>query len=249
LVSLRCNPVRAHQLEGMAMNMAWMRGCFIGWALVWGAAAHAQQPAELPVAQLAAEVSQEVTPDELVISLQAQHAGKELPAVNQQAAAAGDALQQLLRRFPELVVRSQRMQTSMDYEQGKPQGWRVRNSLTLTTTQPGAFERFWRAGGAQLELVSMGYQPSEALRNRTRQQLIAMAGVAFREKSLELAKSLGYQRFEIKDVTLQEPGGDGPMPVMSTMSARGAVAAAPVVQEGQARLSLRLAGKIALLKN
>jgi hypothetical protein len=36
---------------------------------------------------------------------------------------------------------------------------------------------------------------------------------------------------------------------MSTMSARGAVAAAPVVQEGQARLSLRLAGKIALLKN
>ena len=211
------------------------------------APARAQAP-ESPVANLTAEVSQEVTPDELVISLQAQHAGKDLAVVNQQAAAAAESLQQLLRRFPDLVVRSQRMQTGMDYEQGKPQGWRVRNSLTLTTTKADAFDRFWKAGGAQLELLSMGYQPSEALRQRTRQQLIAMAGTAFRDKSLELAKSLGYQRFEVRDVTLQEPMSDGPMPVMATMSTRAAMAA-PVVQEGQARLSLRLAGKIALLRN
>lgn len=206
-------------------------------------------PGDAPLAQLTAEVSLEVTPDELVVSLQAQHAGKDLAVVNQQAAAAAEALQQLLRRHPDLVVRSQRMNTGMDYDQGKPQGWRVRNSLTLTTTRADAFDRFWRAGGSQLELLSMGYQPSEALKTRTRQQLIAMAGVAFRDKSQELAKSLGYRGFEIRDVTLQEPFSDGPVPMLSTLSARSAVAAAPVVQEGQARLSLRLAGRIALLKN
>lgn len=91
---------------------------------------------DAPLAQLTAEVSLEVTPDELVVSLQAQHAGKDLAAVNQQAAAAAENLQQLLRRHPDLVVRSQRMNTGMDYDQGKPQGWRVRNSTATSAVAP-----------------------------------------------------------------------------------------------------------------
>lgn len=219
-------------------------------ALMWLCSPAVQaQPAEPPMAQLVAEVAQDVTPDELVVSLQTQQAGKDLAALNQQAAVAAEQLQQQLRRFPELVLRSQRMQTHMDYQQGRLQGWRVRNSLTLTTTRAEAFDRFWKAAGAQLELLSMDYQPSDGLRHRTRQQLIAMAGAAFRDKSQELATTLGFKGFEIREVTLQEPQVDGPMPVMAAMTARSAVVAAPVVQEGQARLTLRLAGKIALLKN
>lgn len=198
-----------------------------------------------PVVNLEAQASRQVPNDEMVVSLAATRTGPSVGPLNE---AVLGALHDALRRAKAVAAIEARLGgvvTGQDWRDGKPDGWRVRGEIVLTSTDMKALGALAGELGKTLEIDGVSFRLSRGVRAATETALLQEAAAGFRAKAEAATKAFGFRTYEIQELSLNQ--SMPPMqPMRRPMSAVAMSAkAAPVPAEpGTADVAVTVNGRI-----
>jgi predicted secreted protein len=131
---------------------------------------------------------------------------------------------------------------------GKIGRWAASQDLILEGNDVDAVSALVGKLQSKLLLRSISFSVSPETRRKTEEALIGEVLVAFQERSKKIQEGLGARDWELVSLSLQTPGGPGPVPMYSAraeMMTDKAVAA-PSLEGGQSTLTARADGTIEL---
>lgn len=231
-------------------------------AVAWLAAA-AVQAAEQPhtakgegtVILMAGSAELEVANDEAAAQFFVEAQDPELARaqaqVNQRLA---EGVAQLKRADPKAIVETASYTTYPVYQPGtqrKLVGWRVRQGVSLRTTDLPALPRAVAAGQQHLALGSIDFRLSRAARMKVEAELIEQAIAQFNSKVAVAARALNVptERVRLEELNF----GVAPPPIPIAMRVRSEVMASdgtipePQLDAGRSLQQLTVNGKVRLL--
>ena len=98
----------------------------------------------------------------------------------------------------------------------------------------------------KLLLRSIAFSVSTDTRRKTEDALIGDALAAFQERAKKIAGGLGARDYQIVSVSIQTPGGGGPVPMYARAEVADFKVAAPSFESGQSTLQVRVDATIEL---
>ncbi|MGN6704079.1 MAG: SIMPL domain-containing protein [Burkholderiaceae bacterium] len=195
-----------------------------------------------PLVNLEAQANRQVPNDEMVVSLAATRTG---PAVGPLNEAVLGALNDALRRAkaaPAVDARLGGVVTGQDWRDGKPDGWRVRGEIVLTSTDMKALGALAGELGRTLEIDGVSFRLSPGVRTATETALLQEAAAGFRAKADAATKAFGFRTYEIQELSLNQ---SMPPPMPRPMATMSMAKAAPVPAEpGTAEVVVTVNGRI-----
>lgn len=207
----------------------------------------AAEPPPRDQVSLSASASGEVENDTLVAVLSVQRQGNDTARL---AAEVNRVMQKWLPRIREVqAVKFQTLdyRTEPVYTKGTISAWRVRQSLQLKS---GDFEALSALVGRlqdEMAVQSIRYEVSDARRDAAQEQLIRQALDNFSQRAGLIAGQLKRPGYELMQISVQTNGAmPGPRPMMRAMAMEAAVAP-PVLEPGEAQLTVTVSGSIHLL--
>lgn len=222
-------------------------------------AAHAQAVpprGEGTVVMMAGSAELEVANDEAVahfyFEVQDADLARAQSQVNQRVA---EAVAQIKRADPQAAVETAGYGSYPVYQSGVTQrkqiGWRVRQGVTLRTSDLAALPRTVAAAQAQLVLGSLQFRLSRAAREKVEAELIDRAIANLNVKVAAAARSLGVPRERVRLEELNFGVAPPIMPMMARAGADMMTSAAPVAEPqfdaGRSLQQLTVTGKARLL--
>jgi uncharacterized protein YggE len=237
-----------------------IRACFLAVLLFATATVTAAQPSCAPApegtlvvigGQSEAQVSNDEAIARFFVEMQDADVARAQSVVNQRAA---DGVAALKRADPKAVIETSGYQSYPVYEswgEQKITGWRVRQSVTLRTSELAKLAQTVAAGQQQLTLDGIDFRLSHAARERVEAELIQRAIANLNARVAQTAQSLGVprERQRIEELTIGEPlGGRQPMPMarMAVASASKTMAE-PQLDAGQSTQQLTVSAKVRFL--
>jgi len=130
-------------------------------------------------------------------------------------------------------------------EKGKIARWGASQDLILEGSDVDAVSELVGKLQSRLLLRSIAFSVSPQTRRSAEDALIGEALAAFSERAKRVQAGLGARDYELVSLSIQTPGGGGPIPVY----ARGAMmmeVAAPTFESGQSELSVHVDATIEL---
>ncbi len=186
--------------------------------------------------------------DTLSAVLYAHKEGPELSALSNEVNKAIAAAIKRAKQETGVTVQTMEYQTYPNYQNGRPSGWQVRQSLRLESKAPEQLAKLIGDLQANLALGSMGYAISPEKQKENEEKLIDQALAAFRSRAERITKDLGRTQYRIVQVQV-DTGNHGiirPMR-MAAMSADAATAVAPPsLEAGQDTVRVQVNGTIEL---
>jgi predicted secreted protein len=131
---------------------------------------------------------------------------------------------------------------------GKIARWAASQDLYLESSNVEAVSALVGKLQEKLLLRSIAFSVSPETRRKTEEVLIGDALNAFQERSKKVAAGLGARDYEIVSVSIQTPGGGGPMPMYARAEMAMDKVAAPSFESGQSTLQVRVDATIELEK-
>jgi predicted secreted protein len=132
-------------------------------------------------------------------------------------------------------------------EKGKITRWGASQDLILETRDVDALSELIGKLQSKLILRSIVFSVSPETRRKTEDALIGDALTAFQERAKKIQQGLGARDYEIVSLSIQTPGGGGPVPAYAEMRSMAKVAA-PSFEAGQSTLTVRVDATIELDK-
>lgn len=223
-------------------------------AIVQGVA-HAE-PDRRNVVQFSASATEELTQDQLTVTLEAVKEGPQAAEVQAELkrvldAALTEARKQAQATTPDaLNVRTGNFNLYPRYNSsGKPSGWQGSAQLVLSGNDAAKVSQ---AAGKlnQLNVVNVSYGLSRAVREQHESQLTTEAITRFKARATQMARDFGMKGYTLGAISVSstEPGFE-PRPVLMAMRAKAeAVSAdAPLpVAPGKGVLSVTVSGEVVL---
>lgn len=221
------------------------------------AAAHAGgEPERRNVVQFSASATEELTQDQLTVTLEAVKDGSQAADVQAELkrlldAALTEARKHVQAATPEaLSVRTGSFNLYPRYNNnGKPSGWQGSAQLVLSGNDA---TKVSQAAGKlnQLNVVNVSYGLSRSVREQHESQLTTEAIARFKLRAAQIARDFGMKGYSLGAISVSstEPGFE-PRPVMMAMRAKAeAVSAdAPLpVAPGKGVLSVTVSGEVVL---
>lgn len=198
--------------------------------------------------------TQEITQDQMAVTLQATREGAQAAEVQSGLKQALEVALSQARRSAVpggMEVRTGYFSVHPRYSSnGRINGWQGQAQLLLEGTDTA---RIAQTTGqlAPFNVVNVGYGLSRGLREKHEAALTAQAIARFRQRAQELATAFGFGGYSLGEVAVQsaEPGFEG-RPVMMAMRAKAAdVAEAPLpVEPGKGVLTVTVSGQVVLSK-
>lgn len=199
-------------------------------------------------AALQASASKQVLQDEIKLVFAQDAAGKTAPEVNRILA---DALEQgkaSLKGMSGFNVSSGSFRTFQSYnKEGRPDGWRGRAELVLTSTDFAAAQSAAGVLGTQLALSSVQFSLSSSLRRKEEQALLQEVAQAFRARAQVAASAFGYSNYKINSLDFNGLGAvQAPLLMRSAapMSAPAAEAIKFSFEPGLVQVTVDVTGKV-----
>jgi predicted secreted protein len=129
---------------------------------------------------------------------------------------------------------------------GKIARWAASQDLYLEGSDVEAVSALVGKLQGKLLLRSIAFSVSPESRRKAEDGLIGEALTAFQERAKRISAGLGARDYGVVSVSIQTPGGGGPVPMM--MRAEMSKVAAPSFESGQSTLSVRVDATIELEK-
>jgi predicted secreted protein len=131
---------------------------------------------------------------------------------------------------------------------GKIARWAASQDLYLESSNVDAVSALVGKLQDKLLLRSIAFSVSPETRRKTEEVLIGDALNAFTERAKKVAAGLGARDYEIVSVSIQTPGGGGPIPMYARAEMAMDKVAAPSFESGQSTLQVRVDATIELEK-
>jgi predicted secreted protein len=219
-------------------------------------ASYAADPERRNVVQFSATATQELTQDQLTVTLEAVKEGPQAAEVQAELkrlldVALTEARKHLQPSTPEaLSVRTGGFNLYPRYgNNGKANGWQGSAQLVLSGNDAAKVSQ---AAGKlnQLNVVNVGYDLSRAVRRQNESQLTSEAIAQFKARAAQMAQDFGMKGYSLGAISVSstEPGF-APRPALMAMRAKAdAVAAdAPLpTAPGKGVLSVTVSGEVIL---
>jgi predicted secreted protein len=196
---------------------------------------------------LAATAREDVPSDQLVVQLFAEHETRAQTgagnAVNEDMAWALAAAGQV----PAVAARTLDYRTEPVYDEQRVVGWRVRQSLRLTSTDHAALTALLGTLQERLAIESVGYEVSDAVRDNVVERLTTAAIERFRARAQRIAEAFGRPGYTLVNVNIDSHGPPPPpMPYAARMTAMKADMAPPAIEAGVQSIEVGINGTIEL---
>ena len=219
-------------------------------------AVHAGEPDRRNVVQLSATATEELTQDQLTVTLEAVKEGSQAADVQAELkrlldVALTEARKQAQATTPEaLSVRTGSFNLYPRYNNsGKANGWQGSAQLVLSGNDP---TKVSQAAGKlnQLNVVNVSYGLSRSVREQHESQLTSDAIARFKLRAAQIARDFGMKGYTLGAISVSstEPGFE-PRPVLMAMRAKAEAmsADAPLpVAPGKGVLSVTVSGEVVL---
>lgn len=228
-------------------------GSLLASALAVGAsAAHADPEVQQNVVRFSAGVTQEVTQDLLIVTLQATREGSQAADVQAGLKQVMEAALAEARKSAQpqgMEVRTGTFSVQPRYNNsGRVNGWQGFAQLILEGTDVA---RITQTTGRinQLNVINVSYGLSRALREQYESTLTSQAIARFKTRASQIAADFGMKGYTLGDITVSstDPGFE-PRPYMAkAMAMRAEMADAPLpVEPGKGVLSVTVNGQVTL---
>jgi predicted secreted protein len=126
--------------------------------------------------------------------------------------------------------------------------WSASQDLILESSDVDAVSALVGKLQDKLLLRSIAFSVSTDTRRKTEDALIGDALTAFAERAKKIAGGLGARDYQIVSVSIQTPGGGGPVPMYARAEVADFKVAAPSFESGQSTLQVRVDATIELEK-
>jgi predicted secreted protein len=131
-------------------------------------------------------------------------------------------------------------------EKGKITRWGASQDLILEGSDVDAVSALIGKLQSQLALRSISFSVSPETRRKTEDGLIGDALMAFQERAKRVQSGLGARDYELVSLSLQMPGGGGPVPAYARAEMMMGKVAAPSFESGRSTLTVRVDATIEL---
>lgn len=200
--------------------------------------------------QLSAQASAAANNDTLIAVLIAQRQGSNVSKladeVNQLVARAISRSKQVRG----IEVQTLGYQTAPVYEQQHQTGWRVTQSLQLTSRNVRALSKLLGDLQGTLMLQGVGYQVSQAQRNKLEATLISKAITEFQHRAKIITHQLGRKRYRLVKMQINTGGAvRTPLRIQRYAAAEATPAAPAAIEAGKQRITVTASGTIELVLN
>jgi predicted secreted protein len=194
----------------------------------------------------------EVDNDLVTAVLYARREGPDLAELSGEVNKAIAAAVARARKEPAVTVQTLDYQTYPNYQNGKPAGWQVRQSIRLESKAPEPLAKLIGELQASLALGSLDYSISPDRAREHEDQLIDQALSAFRSRAERVTRDLGRSKYRIVSIQVNTAGQPilRPQMRMAPMAADVAAAAPPPsLEPGKDRMEVEVNGTIELQPN
>jgi predicted secreted protein len=131
-------------------------------------------------------------------------------------------------------------------EKGKIVRWTASQDLVLEGSDVDAVSELIGKLQSKLLLRSIAFSVSPETRRKSEDALIGDALAAFSERAKRVSAGLGARDYELVSISLQLPGGGGPMPMYARAEMAMDKVATPSFASGQSTLVVRVDATIEL---
>ena len=131
---------------------------------------------------------------------------------------------------------------------GKIARWAASQDLILESSDVDAVSELVGKLQSKLLLRSIAFSVSPETRRKTEDALIGDALTAFQERAKRVSAGLGARDYEIVSLSIQTPGGGGPVPMYARAEMMMDKVAAPSFESGQSTLQVRVDATIEIEK-
>ncbi len=152
---------------------------------------------------LEASAKAQVNNDEMVVQLAIERDGNDLAAINQVVQQALNSGLEEAKKVSQVKARLGNVSTNPNWNaQGRPNGWRVRGEIILTSGNLPGLGKLAGELAQRLQLASIQFRLSEEARNAAEKKLLIEAANAFRSRAKDATAALGFSSYTIKDLNL-----------------------------------------------
>ena len=131
---------------------------------------------------------------------------------------------------------------------GKIARWAASQDLHLESSNVEAVSQLVGKLQSKLLLRSIAFSVSPETRRKTEDALIGDALTAFQERAKRVTGGLGARDYEIVSLSIQTPGGGGPIPMYARAEMAMDKVAAPSFESGQSTLQVHVDATIEIEK-
>lgn len=206
------------------------------------------EPATYDRISFSTTAEMEAPNDELVIIMSVQRTGRDLVELADEVNQTMEWALKQANREKDLKVQTLNYQTSMNYNKGKQEGWRISQSLSLSGTDTETLSKLMGKLQQKMQTQSVSYQVTTEKRNQIREKLTIEALELFSQKADTISQAMNRARYKIVQINLGNNHTPSPRPMAMSrgvMMAAEAVAT-PSFQAGTQKLTVSATGTIEL---
>jgi len=214
-----------------------------------------EKPDNPPLLGISAEASREVANDEMNVIMRVDRQSEDLATANRDALARINALLERARAVAGIEsslsgVGSNPVHAESRQADGKTErkitGWHVHADATLKSRDVQALSKLIGELGEDARILSVGFTVSKEARAKVEAELLVEASKAFNERAAMIAKSLGYNGFEIERINVGTAGMPRPYRPVAQEAMMMKSAAAPDFADsvGESTLSANANGQV-----
>ena len=209
--------------------------------------ASADEQIEFNIVNLRAEQAREVANDIMVVIMQG-------TAQKNSSSEAAQSVNEIMGWADGIISADQRIkhktlnyQTRPVYQNKAITGWSASQQLRLQSHDLEALTKMTGTLQQQLQLVSMSFQVSPERRAEELDTLIVEALEAFHAKAELVTRTMKAKDFRLVNVSIDENGGPMPYRGVVQAEAMSVRSAAPVIEAGDSKIQVSVAGSIQLI--
>ena len=193
----------------------------------------------------------DVENDRMIAVLYVRKEGPDLTALSGEVNKVINAALKRAKQEPAVTVQTLDYQTLPNYQNGRPSGWQVRQSIRLESQSPEPLARLMGELQANLALGSVDYGISSEKLKEYEDKLIDQALGAFRSRAERVTKALGRSQYRIVNLQVNTAGRPPirPMRMTEMASEKAMIAAPPGLEPGKNRVEVEVSGMIELQPN
>jgi len=199
-------------------------------------------------ATLQASASKQVLQDEVKLTFTHEATGKTAAEVNRLLAEALEQGKASVKGMTGFLLSSGNFRTSASYNQeGRPDGWRGRAELVLTSTDLAAVQSAAGVLGARLALSNVQFSLTSSLRRQEEQALLKEVAQAFRIRAQAAASAFGYSSYKVVSLDFNGMGAVQAPLLMRSTAPMSASVSEPLkfsFDPGLVQVTVDVAGKV-----
>jgi len=192
---------------------------------------------------LDAQAEREVANDQVEVLLVSRQQGNSPQEIANRVNADMEWALKEAKRFPDVQTATMGYATSPRYEKGVIQGWEAHQELRLRSTAAAKATELVGVLQSRLQVASMQFQPTDAVRDRVAGELVEEALIAFRQRAEIVGKHMDGKNYRIVELHVSTQGSGGPI-MYAERAMTMAKDAGPAVEAGTSKVQVTVSGSV-----